>query len=101
MEVTNRANFYEIQYDSTIKTIFNTNPSLIKSFKTINYEGASNWQMTSLVTNSSPSVGNTNQYTDSDTSVPIGVFSQPLTLVELEDDLFKNNFKQRSMEHPK
>ena len=92
---TNRANFYEIQYDSTIKTIFNTNPSLIKSFKTINYEGASNWQMTSLVTNSSPSVGNTNQYTDSDTSVPIGVFSQPLTLVELEDDLFKNNFKQK------
>jgi hypothetical protein len=89
-----RAYFYEIQYDSTVETVFNTNPSLIKSFKTINYEGSSNWQMLSLETNGS-SVTNNNQYTDTDTANPIGVFEMPTTLSALENSLFKNQFKQK------
>ena len=103
----NRANFYGDltedlpagigQFDSTVKTIFNTNPSLIKSFKTINYEGGSNWQMTSLVTNSGsldvPPLKD--QYTDSDTANPINVFEMPTTLAALENSLFKNKFKQK------
>ena len=101
----NRANFYGDltedlpagigQFDSTVKTIFNTNPSLIKSFQTINYEGGSNWQMTSLVTNSGSNAPNTNQYTDSDTANPINVFEMPTTLAALENSLFKNKFKQK------
>ena len=92
----NRAYFYETQYDSTIKTIFNANPSLIKSFKTINYEGGSNWQMTSLITNTG-SLDTTlkDQYTDSDTANPISVFEMPTTLAALENSLFKNKFKQK------
>tara|TARA_R110002096_G_scaffold106965_4_gene234812 strand:+ start:781 stop:2136 length:1356 start_codon:yes stop_codon:yes gene_type:complete len=103
----NRANFYGDltedlpagigQFDSTVKTIFNTNPSLVKSFQTINYEGGSNWQMTNLVTNSGsldvPPLKD--QYTDSDTANPINVFEMPTTLAALENSLFKNKFKQK------
>jgi len=92
----NRAYFYETQYDSTIKTIFNANPSLIKSFKTINYEGGSNWQMTNLITNTgSLDITLKDQYTDSDTANPISVFEMPTTLAALENSLFKNKFKQK------
>lgn len=35
-----RNNFYGIQYNSSIKLIFNDNPDVVKSFKTLNYEGS-------------------------------------------------------------
>ena len=86
----NRANFYGIQYDSTVKTIFNTNPSLVKSFQTINYEGGGNWQMTSLTTNEDKMV---NQL---DANLPaISVFSIPLTLASMETAMLKNEFKRK------
>ncbi len=36
---TIRNNFYGIQYQSSVKFVFNGDPSMIKSFNTINYEG--------------------------------------------------------------
>jgi len=78
----NRANFYGIQYDCTVKTIFNTNPSLVKNFRTINYEGGENWEMTSLITNE-------------DNANAVGVFSVPLTLVSMETAMLKNEFKRK------
>jgi len=91
----NRANFYGTQYDTTVEIIFNANPSLVKSFKTINYEGSNNWQMTSLQTNTPGVVPNNNQYTDSDQAEAIGIYTQPTTLVELQNSMFKNEFKQK------
>lgn len=44
-----RCNFYGTQYGSSIRFVFNTNPSEVKIFKTINYEGASGWQVDSFV----------------------------------------------------
>jgi len=35
-----RGNFYGSQYDATITTVFNSSPDVIKSFKTLNYEGS-------------------------------------------------------------
>ena len=35
-----RNNFYGVQYNSSIKLIFNDNPDVVKSFKTLNYEGS-------------------------------------------------------------
>ncbi|MDB4334690.1 hypothetical protein N9988_00505, partial [bacterium] len=78
----NRANFYGVQYVSSIKTIFNTNPSLVKSFQTVNYEGGSNWSMASLVTNE-------------DNANAIGPFVMPTTLAEMENNLLKNQFKAK------
>jgi len=44
-----RCNFYGIQYNSKIKFVFNSNPSVSKVFSTINYEGASGWQVDSFI----------------------------------------------------
>ena len=78
----NRANFYTTQYVSQIKSIFNINPSVIKTFQTINYEGAPNWSMTSFVTNE-------------DQANSIAVFNMPLTLADMETSLLKNEFKRK------
>tara|TARA_R110002096_G_scaffold59485_8_gene149081 strand:+ start:1779 stop:3086 length:1308 start_codon:yes stop_codon:yes gene_type:complete len=78
----NRANFYKTQYVSQVKSIFNANPSLVKTFQTINYEGAPNWSMTSFVTNE-------------DQANSVDVFSMPLTLADMENSLLKNEFKQK------
>lgn len=78
-----RANFYGTQYDASVKTIFNTQPSLVKNFQTINYEGGNNWAMTSISTNSG------------DSALPIAVYVMPTTITELDDQLFKNEFKRK------
>jgi len=39
-ESANRNAFYGVQYNSTISVLFNDQPSSVKSFKTINYEGS-------------------------------------------------------------
>ena len=81
-ENVNRANFYGTQYNSQVQTILNLRPSLIKTFQTINYEGASNWSMDSFVTNE-------------DTANAISVFVMPTTLAEMENNFLKNQFKQK------
>ena len=80
--LVNRANFYAAQNDSTVTTIFNQDPSLIKTFQTINYEGGSNWKMESFVTNE-------------DTAHDITVYTVPLTLADMESQLLKNKFKAK------
>ena len=43
-----RCNFYGVQSKSMVTFIFNTDPSSIKVFNTINYEGASGWLVDSF-----------------------------------------------------
>ena len=45
-----RMNFYGVQYDSSVKFVFNDAPGSIKSFKSINYEGTSGWKATAIST---------------------------------------------------
>jgi len=78
-----RATFYGNTYDSTVTSIFNKQPSAIKSFKTINYEGGINWAMTSISTDSG------------DTARFINAYTMPLTLADLENSLFSNEFKKK------
>ena len=78
----NRGNFYTTQYTSEIQSIFNINPSVVKNFQTINYEGGPNWSMTSFVTNE-------------DQANAVSVFNMPLTLADMEVSLLKNEFKQK------
>ena len=78
----NRGNFYTTQYVSQIKSIFNANPSLVKTFQTINYEGDANWSMTSFVTNE-------------DQANSVAVFNMPLTLADMDAGLLKNEFKRK------
>jgi hypothetical protein len=44
----NRGRFYGADYPTTISFIFNPNVSLVKNFKTINYEGSNGWEVTSF-----------------------------------------------------
>ena len=82
-----RANFYGTQYNSTVTSVLNLQPSVSKSFKTINYEGGQNWSMTSFVTNE--------DLANEDQANFVDVFSIPLTLLDMEDSLFKNKFKRK------
>ena len=91
----NRANFYGTQYDSTVTSVFNLQPSLIKNFQTINYEGGSGWEMESFVTNGTGDDPNTNQYTNEDSANAIGKYVMPTTLADLESNYLKNEFKKK------
>jgi hypothetical protein len=44
----NRNNFYGVDNVSSIQFIFNPSPNIMKTFKTINYEGTNGWEVTSL-----------------------------------------------------
>lgn len=48
--VVNRNNFYGNQYSSHLTTVFNQEPSSIKSYKTINYEGTPGWEVPLILT---------------------------------------------------
>lgn len=45
----NRNQFYGFTSASSVQFVFNPSPNQIKTFQTINYEGSSGWQVTSLV----------------------------------------------------
>ena len=91
----NRGNFYSTQYDSTITSVFNKMPSLIKTFQTINYEGGENWSMESFVTNGTGEAPNTNQYTNEDSANEVTPYIMPTTLAQLETNYLKNEFKKK------
>ena len=85
-ENINRANFYGTNNSSTVTTIFNAQPSMSKTFKTVNYEGDSNWSLSSFVTY----LTNT-----SDTASKIDVYTVPTTLADMESALLQNTFKAK------
>ena len=78
------SNFYGIEFDSTVTVILNAQPSVMKVFKTINYEGGSNWTVTTA-TASSGDIG----------QVPISRYILPTSLVDFENELFTNSFKKK------
>ena len=77
-----RANFYGVPNKSTITLVLNPDVSSSKSFLTVNYEGTDNWNLTSF-------------YTDTDVSVPINMYYLPIDNLQLQNQLFSNNFKKK------
>ena len=80
--------FYDITSNSDVTIILNSNPSVVKNFKTLNYEGAMGWELQSMVASSS------------DVTLPIARFTPPSstnlnTLSALEINVFANNFKRK------
>ena len=82
--------FYGFTYDSNVTLVLNSNPSVIKNFKTINYEGASGWELESMQ-------GSSETGTTGDVSLPIAPFSTSglSSLAGLESNLFALNFKRK------
>jgi len=82
-QTSNRGKFYDDPIaDSSVKFVFNAQPSLIKNFNTINYEGSLGWMMESIIT-------------DTDIAIPISAAFTPQNLSSLEFSLFTNNFKAK------
>lgn len=77
-----RGSFYGIPNKSTITLVLNPEVSNSKSFLTINYEGTSNWNLTSF-------------YTEEDTAVPIEKYYLPQNNADLQNELFINSFKRK------
>ena len=75
--------FYGEVFDSTVQVVLNSNPSVIKNFKAINYEGSLGWTMNSMQTSSG------------DTALAISAYTAPTTLQQFTDDLFSNEFKAK------
>lgn len=80
--ISGYANFYNEIHDSSVKLVFNPDVSLIKTFKTVNYEGKDGWEATSI-------------YTDTDFSAPISRATVSPTLADLELQMFTNSFKKK------
>lgn len=74
--------FYGQDYNSSVEIILNPEVSLIKNFKTVNYEGRDGWEVEEF-------------YTDSDTAAPIFRYQPVTTLQDMQNQLFSNTFKRK------
>ena len=81
--VTGYGNYYGTVTDSTVKVILNSQPSVVKNFKTINYEGATGWQLDSMIASSS------------DATLPINAYVAATSIDQLEQQIFSLNFKKK------
>ena len=113
-------NFYEIQYGSSVTFVFNPDPTRMKTFKTISYEGSNGWEVpvssfisdvTGIDSNpQEPALGDTS-YTDTISriySYDEGFYTDPATQVEYRAGFdrkqntyyaaLKNNSPTRAME---
>ena len=77
-----RGSFYGNIYPSQVTFVLNPNPSMVKNFNTINYEGSLGWELIDL-------------HTNTDTAIPINSSATPQSLSQIEINLFSNNFKQK------
>lgn len=69
-ELTSTNTFYGVKKPSLVEFIFNTEPSINKNFKTINYEGDNGWQVSSMASNFTGPIGNLNlDYFDSSSGI--------------------------------
>ena len=81
--VTGYGNYYGTVTDSTVKVILNSQPSLVKNFKTISYEGDTGWQLSSMIASST------------DATLPINAYVAATSINELEQQIFSLNFKKK------
>ncbi len=79
-----RGVFYDTIYPSSVDFVFYTNQSLVKNFKTVNYEGSKDWQMDSMATLSDDALP---------ISKSINILTEASSLQALENQLLRNNFK--------
>jgi len=79
--------FYGVQNRSSIEFIFNPNPSIVKNFQTINYEGTNGWQVDHFISDATEQILNvfsgtyvaSNDVTNSVLSLQEGTYTDPNT----------------------
>jgi hypothetical protein len=63
-----RSEFYGVRYGADITFLFNSNPSIVKNFKTVNYEGSNGWQV-DLFKSDAEGIDNATSYNDTANTV--------------------------------
>ena len=84
--------FYGITSESNVSLVLNANPSLVKNFKTINYEGSVGWELASIEGLKSTLANGTVVY---DSAFPITAYTPANSIETLENALFSNEFKKK------
>ena len=77
------AKFYGVTYGSDVTVVLNSQPSVVKNFKTINYEGGPGWELESMIASST------------DQTLPIGKYVFQENLASLENQIWSNTFKKK------
>jgi hypothetical protein len=77
------AKFYGVTYGSDVTIVLNSQPSVVKNFKTINYEGGLGWELESMIASST------------DQTLPIGKYVFQENLASLENQIWSNTFKRK------
>jgi len=77
------AKFYGVTYGSDVTIVLNSQPSVVKNFKTINYEGGPGWELESMIASST------------DQTLPIGKYVFQENLASLENQIWSNTFKKK------
>jgi hypothetical protein len=72
-----------VAQDSYVTLVLNTQPSVVKNFKTLNYEGNNGWQLSSMIASSS------------DQTLPITKYEFKNNLADLESQFWSNSFKKK------
>ena len=72
-----------VAQDSYVTLVLNTQPSVVKNFKTLNYEGNNGWQLSSMIASSS------------DQTLPITKYEFKNNLADLETQFWSNSFKKK------
>tara|TARA_R110001632_G_scaffold176772_2_gene296514 strand:+ start:6249 stop:7610 length:1362 start_codon:yes stop_codon:yes gene_type:complete len=81
-----RGVFYGVQNNSNVTFVFNSEQSLVKNFKTINYEGNDGWEVESITTPSGSGLR---------INKASSVSESRSTLADMQTQLFSNNFKRK------
>jgi hypothetical protein len=81
---SNYGEFYTVENDSDVTVVLNSSPSTVKVFKTVNYEGGTDWTVDSIVASSGDIA-----------LAPISKYSLPSNLIDLESEMFSNKFKRK------
>ncbi len=81
---SNYGEFYTVENDSDVTVVLNSSPSTVKVFKTVNYEGGTDWTVSSIVASSGDIA-----------LAPISKYSLPGNLTDLESEMFSNKFKRK------
>ncbi len=85
--------FYNYIYNSDVTVVFNGEPSLIKTFKTVNYEGSAGWAVINLPENHTALSHNGMVTSSGDRAFTIAPAATITTLAGLTSDFNANNFK--------
>ena len=80
--------FYGTTSSAEVTVILNRDPSVVKNFKTFNYEGNDGWKLSSFTASSGDSISAINRYEPPS-------LTNLNTLAQLEENIFAVNFKRK------